>query len=576
MKKGLILVGSVVLVLGAAVFWFLHKGYRQLEDILLSEGLSMLEERLGTQVIADSVGVDLKKGELGFYGISVNDLNDSALLRIDTLAAQMSIRKLLDHQVLVNRVCLYGGKVRIYRTAKDSLPNIQFLFQALKKKPKADPNKKKMHMEFDIRGIDVRRLQFKYDVLNLARKNEGKPNRGAFDANHVDALIQLDATLHSVGKDSLVSQINHLMLNDISCGLHVNHLATTVGFSKEWVSTQEVSLSMDSTRIQLSPVKMRLIKLAPDSVTGKKKTGVELQPVTVTADVWLPDIAEPFAPPLNHFFTPLHLETVMAGNHDRFTFSDIRINSMDNRFTLTAQGDLCDILKKHDLSLHFSDIEMNAVDGIKDELVNHFAKKVNLKMQRQMRQVGDVKFKGSMGIFYKLEKFEGTLYTKYGNVKTQFDLDGTTKYMNGTLSSNRLEVGKFMNIDDLESVEGSARFTFDIASKRKSQLRTVKNGKLPHGTLDAELHNIQYKFIHFNEARVNMTSNGSVAQGEAIVPQGLFDLVTGFSYTQTKQVQHLEVHPSVKRSARSRSSYRDKEDKPKRKLTDLFKLKKKK
>lgn len=142
MKKGLILVVSVVLVLGAAVFWFLHKGYRQLEDILLSEGLTMLEERLGTQVIADSVGVDLKRGELGFYGISVNDLNDSALLRIDTLAAQMSIRKLLDHQVLVNRVCLYGGKVRIYRTAKDSLPNIQFLFQALKKKPKADPNKK--------------------------------------------------------------------------------------------------------------------------------------------------------------------------------------------------------------------------------------------------------------------------------------------------------------------------------------------------------------------------------------------------------------------------------------------------
>ncbi|MCQ2238725.1 MAG: hypothetical protein MJZ73_05785 [Bacteroidaceae bacterium] len=577
MKKGLLVGGGVLLAISAAVWWFLQKGARELEDMLVEQGITMLEERLHTKVSADSVSVNIKKGDLAFYGVQINDQKDSVLLHIDTLTAGLSTRELLNKQVLVRRVNLHGGYARIYKTAMDSTANIQFLVDALKKKPKpVNPDKKKTFMEFDVRQIDVRNLQFKYDVLNLARKNEGKPNFGAFDANHVDAFINLDANLHSLGKDSLVSTINHLMVNDISSGLRVNNLTTTVGFSKEWISTQDVSLSMDSTQIQLSPVTARLVKLAPDPVTGKKMTGVELQPVTVTADIWLTDIAEPFAPPLSHFYTPLHLEAVMAGNQDRFTFSDIRINSLDNRFTLTAQGDLCDLLKKHDLSLHFTDIEMNATDGIKEEMVNHFAQKVNLKMQRQMHQVGDVKFKGTMGIFYKLERFDGTLYTKYGNVKTQFDLDGNTKFMNGTLSSDRLEVGKFMNIDDLESVEGTARFSFDIANKNMSQLRTVKNGKLPHGTLDAELRNIQYKFIHFNEARVSMTSNGSVAHGEAIVPQGLFDLVTGFSYTQTRDVQHLEVHPSVKRSSRSRSTLRDADKKPKRKFSDIFKIRKKK
>ena len=50
--------------------------------------------------------------------------------------------------------------------------------------------------------------------------------------------------------------------------------------------------------------------------------------------------------------------------------------------------------------------------------------------------------------------------------------------------------------------------------------------------------------------------------------------MTEFSYTQTKDVQHLEVHPSVKRSVRSKSGLREVEDKPKRKLTDLFKIRK--
>lgn len=575
MKKGLLVGGGILLAIGAVVWWFLQKGARELEDMLVEQGITMLEERLHTKVSADSVSVNINKGDLAFYGVQINDQKDSVLLHIDTLTAGLSTRELLNRQVLVRRVNLHGGYARIYKTAMDSTANIQFLVEALKKKPKpAHPDKKKTFMEFDVRQIDVQRLQFKYDVLNLARKNEGKPNFGAFDANHVDAFINLEATLSSHGKDSLSSIIHHLQVNDVSSGLKVNHLETSVGFSKSWISTQQIHLAMDSTRIHLTPVTAHLTPMGTDPDTGKKVTAVDLQPVTVTADVWLTDIAEPFAPPLSHFTTPLQLKTVVSGNLDRIAFDDIHVNSMDNRLELTASGDLCDVTKKEDLCLHFTNIEMNAVNGIKEQIVNHFAQKVNLKMQQQMRQVGDVRFKGNMGIFYKLERFEGTLYTKFGDVKTQFDLDEKTKYMNGTLSTNRLEVGKFMNIDDLESVEGSARFSFDIANKDMSQLRSVKNGLLPHGTLDADLHNIQYKFVHFKEAEVHVTSNGSVAKGTARVPQRVFDVVTEFSYTQTKDVQHLEVHPSVKRSARSKSGLREVEDKPKRKLTDLFKIRK--
>ena len=376
-------------------------------------------------------------------------------------------------------------------------------------------------------------ITFKNDN-HKPRKNTGKPNRGWFDQGHLDMVASMEATVNYVSKDSLYAQLTHMELLDRPSNLDIRHFSTFINRSGNRITATNIYIAMMRTRVRINKVDIDI-------------PGVRVYDFPLEGDVYLQDLAKPFATPLSHFTTPLKLRLVCGGNIDRYLFKNIKINTYDNRLNITGEGDLCDVTKKRDLSLHFWDLKMTAVKGIKEQLVNHFSKKVNLKMTKQLKALGDIKYTGKVGIFFRREDISGTLFTKYGNLNFDFTLNGNTRHMTGTMSTDSMDLGSIMNIKKLYIARTRASYDFDITSKRKAAALGIKRkGRLPIGTLKAVVGFGSYGAFKVKNLVANMESDGRESKGHIDLPGNLVNIDVDFSYIQTDYEQGLRIHPKMR------------------------------
>ena len=374
------------------------------------------------------------------------------------------------------------------------------------------------------------------------RKNFKKPNRGWFDPGHLNAVASLEATVNYLSKDSLYAHITHVEAVDRASGLDMRNFSAFVTRNRDNITLTDIFIGMMRTRIHINKVNMR---------------GTTIEDFPMEAKVYLQDIAKPFAPILSNFTTPLDLKLVVGGDIDRYLFKKIRITTADQRLLITGEGDLCDVTKKRDLTLHFWDLFMEASDGIKEQIVNHFSKKVRLKMQREMKALGNVRYKGKVGIFFRRQDISGTLFTRYGDVDFAFTLDGNTRHMSGTMNTDSLNLGAIMNVKNLHISRMNAVYDFDITSKRKAKMLGIKRkGRLPIGMLNATLGAGKYGSFHIKNLKASIVSDGAVAEGHIALPQSLVDIDVDFSYTQTDTEQGLRVHPKFHFTDKVRKFFR--------------------
>lgn len=599
MKKLVIGIISITLLLAAGIACLLYSlSTSDMQMWILNHGVEKLSEKLQTRVSADSVGVDIGKGRIFLYGFEIDDRKNVTMLRVDTLEAMMQIVELINNRVIIDNVMLHGIEANLYKEKRDSAANYQFVIDAFKKdkkKNKDNAGKEKMLVALDAADLNRLNVRWNSNRFTLAsmkynarkqkvklkglhvktnngkpRKNKLKPHRGAFDAGHLNTWIDIDLTVEELRKDLVHFNIDRLEAKDKESGIDVKKLAAEVRIKDDSINIDNLHFTFGkATYLQFGKLRLTYSKHA--AANGeKKKPEIEIAPVHLKANVDLRDISAAFAPTLSHFSTPLRLDVNVGGNLDRIYFNKIRVRSRDERLRLNANGDLCHVTEKERLSLHFFNIHLDARNGIKEQIINHFAKKVKLKMKNQMKAIGDIKFDGTLNIFQKKEKIAGCLQTQFGNVNAYFVVDGNTKFMTGSMSTDSLELGKIMNVKKLGPVKARALYSFDTASNKKGANSAKRHGGLPIGWLKAEVDNARFRMIHFKHISAEMKSDGSVAKGMVHVPQKLFDIVTFFEYLQTDGKQSMTVKPSITRHHKERVSLEDVEkkieDKQQRKL----------
>lgn len=494
---------------------------------LFQQGIGMLQDKLQTQVKADSIGIELMRGQVRIYGLDVNDRQDSLLLHVNTLHAGIAPFELLDHKVRITDVEMFGANARL---KKDSLStNFQFIIDAFKPKKPRKPKKHKFDLEVNVKELNLNNIHVRWDVTHKARKNIGRPMRGAFDANHLDAYLNLKASITQPAKDKYEIDLKRLSAKDVSSGFIVDDICAQTVVSKDRVEVSKVLIKMLNSKVEMG-----------DFVVNLKEKRLE-NAFKLSANVLLKDLAEPFAPALSNFTTPLQLTTKVSGPLLCLNVDDINIQTPDRRLTLTARGILDGLFNgKEALHLQFHDIDMHATDAIKEQIVMHFARKMRLKMLRQMRAVGDIRYQGSLEVLYKREKFKGTLSTIFGQVKTQFTIDGTTQYMKGYAETKHLEMGKLMNIPKLGPVNCHVNFDVNISSKKKRPATPLPGGRLPIGNVSACVYNARYNNINIaREIHIKAQSDGSTALGKLWLPDVSEDLSASFRYVQTDKVQDV-------------------------------------
>lgn len=525
----------MILGVGALSLWLQTDAARQM---LFQKGVKLLQEKLQTKVTADSISVELMKGQVRVYNMQINDRDDSLLVRFDVLHAGISPYQLLDRKVVISDVELIGADARLW---KDSLTsNFQFVIDAFKNENKSKTNdsadkSKKWNIIVDVENVNIKDTHVKWDVRHKLRKNLHKPHRGAFDANHLDAMLSVRARVKQTGKGEFDIAVKDMCFLDKASGLDVKQINLNAIVSKEKVEASKVLLKLKHSEINLSPFSIDL-----------KKNYID-EPFTLSAKILLQDIAQPFAPVLSNFSTLLELNTSVSGPLSSLNLKDIHIKTPDKRLKLTANGCLDGLFaKKEKLNLQFRKIDMKASNKVKEQIVMHFAKKVRLKMMRQLKAVGDIRFRGSVSILYKREVIAGKISTQYGNVSTSFTINDIRHYMTGYLNTSSFEIGKLMNVDKLGPVNCHIDFDFNISKKTPRPATALPHGRLPQGSMQAKIYDAKYGIFHTKEVTASVESDGSTATGSVVVPKRLVDLIVDFDYIQTDDQQHLKVRPRPK------------------------------
>ena len=648
-KKLLKIVGGilavVVILLGAALVVLNNKSFQQK---VLEMAVEELQKKLETRVEIDSISINMFNLDINLYGIMIEDREKREMLKVQKIAADIELLKLLQNKIVIEKAELIGAEALLLKPSKEEPANYQFVIEAFKKpkdKEKEKKEKPKGKLELDVSDLLLKDIHVKHNELDihlqqaqyhngwisgqtaeiesvtlvcdttfkeglkpfsaslgrltvkgdfekqiakldiynaeyhwqslwkkrnimvdnlasvghltvntdkgrfsatakqahykndnhLPRKNTGKPKRGFFDAKHLDVIADFHVVLDSISKNGITGHLNEFTAKDSITGIDVRKLQAIFKYEKDKIELRDIIVQQKSTVLNITSGAI---------VLPSKKEGREFSYSTgvITGTAYLKDISRMFAPVLKNFTMPLNLSLTMKGTNNSISFRNVKVSSNDKKLQLAATGGITDLKDKYKLHVRFDVSNMTAKTGIAEKIINQFATKK--LMMNQLHSLGDINYTGSFDVLYKKEIFRGLLKTAAGNLNFEFALDELNKYVNGNVSSKKIELGKVMNIKEMGPMDASADFTVDISKPRTAKMRKAKGGKLPIGFFNAKVNDVSYLGIHIRNLTATLNSDGAVATGDVYQSGRIRDLYFSFSFTDTDQMQKMKVTKS--------------------------------
>ena len=399
--------------------------------------------------------------------------------------------------------------------------------------------------------VDIGNLHFHNDNQH-PRKNAGKPKRGFFDLEHINAYANLKADIDYVKGDSVHGRLTEFTARDTIMGIDIRNLHTTFSYTGRSRQTGKQLTSTGPTpRIALRDFVVRQVNTELRFDKGyivlpskKENRPLSYRTTTITGRTYLKDISRTFAPVLKTFTLPLNLSVRLSGNADTMTFRHIKVYTDDKRLTVAAHGNISNLKDKHRLRVHFDIDRMVAEDGIAETVIRQFP--VKRFMMKQLNALGTLHYLGSFNVLWKKEEFQGNLGTQAGVLKFYFAIDENNKYLSGNASSEFLEIGQVMELKKIGPIAATATFKIDISKPRTAIMRKRLGGKLPIGEVHAHVSRASYDFITTKNLDVQIVSDGAIAEGSLKAPGKWMDLSCTFSFTNTNEMHKMSVKPAVK------------------------------
>ena len=184
-------------------------------------------------------------------------------------------------------------------------------------------------------------------------------------------------------------------------------------------------------------------------------------------------------------------------------------------------------------------------DGVYAErVINQFP--VKKFMMKQLHNLGRIGYHGHFDVLWKKEQFAGQLTTVPGKLNFNFALDELNKYVYGTARTDSFLLGKAMDYPDLGKIACKADFRFDISKPRTAQMRKQKGGKLPIGSVKAEVAEAKYKKLTVRNVFATIESDGAVATGNINIKGSRVDVLGSFTFTNTNEMKKTTFKPGIR------------------------------
>ena len=531
------------------------------QNKMLKPVTRLLCEKLNTNVHIDSVSINLVNQYIHLYGIELEDHQQRKFLQLDTLSTSIRLWSLLSNEVRLSGTKVAGLQAQLYKDSLHTPANYQFLIDAFKSKPKKgkkfsfgmtrgtlsrvqihyQTKEKPYDHDLQISFLEYRNKQGHHhvNIQGLVYQNDnhkplrraGKPKRGYFDEGHLNVLANMQWRIDQLTNESLRAELVSANILDRTSNLDVKSLTLRATVNKQQIHLRNVNIQLPNTQLTFSE---GLLLFHP----------LRYQTTTISGTTLLKDIAHPFAPVLSQFTIPLRLSVKLSGNAGTMNFKNVNVSTVDHKLTINAEGNVLKLNQKRALSVNFRVNPMRARGNIKQRIIEQFP--VKKYLMRQLATLGTITYRGNFHVRWHQEAFEGTLGTQVGNLRFTLNLNEDTKYLNGTVQTDSIMLDKLFTMPQLGKAACKASFTFDYSKKRTALIRKKLGGKLPIGTVRAEVPEAKYKFLKIKNVFADIHSNGTIAQGNLSVRGKALDLLCDFSFTNTDSIQKMKIKPSVK------------------------------
>ena len=531
------------------------------QNKMLKPVTRLLCEKLNTNVHIDSVSINLVNQYIHLYGIELEDHQQRKFLQLDTLSTSIRLWSLLSNEVRLSGTKVAGLQAQLYKDSLHTPANYQFLIDAFKSKPKKgkkfsfgmtrgtlsrvqihyQTKEKPYDHDLQISFLEYRNKQGHHhvNIQGLVYQNDnhkplrrtGKPKRGYFDEGHLNVLANMQWRIDQLTNESLRAELVSANILDRTSNLDVKSLTLRATVNKQQIHLRNVNIQLPNTQLTFSE---GLLLFHP----------LRYQTTTISGTTLLKDIAHPFAPVLSQFTIPLRLSVKLSGNAGTMNFKNVNVCTIDHKLTINAEGNVLKLNQKRALSVNFRVNPMRAIGNIKQRIIEQFP--VKKYLMRQLATLGTITYRGNFHVRWHQEAFEGTLGTQVGNLRFTLNLNEDTKYLNGTVQTDSIMLDKLFTMPQLGKAACKASFTFDYSKKRTALIRKKLGGKLPIGTVRAEVPEAKYKFLKIKNVFADIHSNGTIAQGNLSVRGKALDLLCDFSFTNTDSIQKMKIKPSVK------------------------------
>lgn len=539
MKTVLKVIGSclgavVVLILAAMLLLSTDK----VQNHLIQHVAGLLKEQLQTELSIGYVSISPISGGVVLRDVEIEDRQGRKMFQMGKLTLGLDLGELCHKNIVVKKADVSGLKALLCKPASavDSTANYMFLKDAFKGNP-SHSDKKPMAFRIEEATVGVDSFCFQTDN-GKPRKSVGRPHRGAFDAGHLDVHAAMKVKLCQSADDKAM----HVVVSDFQAidrgsGLLVDSLVLLADINKDSICLNEMRVRLPNTVITLA--------------NGRFWLGDSLH--YTIRDIWLStqlkDIAKPFGPRLNRFTTLLQAQCSMSGDTEGMLFDNVHVSSANKKLRIEAVGRITHLKDKHRMRVHFDVKRMTAQNSVVERIVNHFP--VKKHMMKQLHALGQISYKGQFDVLFKKEVFVGRLGTEAGDIDLNFTIDGLNKYLYGTVATSSLQLGHIMGVKQVGEIVCQADFRFDISKQRTAWMRRQKGGRLPIGSVDADVQKVSCVLGTLHDISASIVSDGSEAVGQVVEKGKFVNVYCDFSFTDTDQMHKLKVKPRL-RKARSK------------------------
>ena len=593
------------------VLAFILVNTKTVQDKVMKQATQLLTEKLGTHVSIGSADISILSQNINLYDIEIDDLQKRKMLQVERFSVNLELMKLLKKRIVVEKAEICGLHAQLFSKTETEPANYQFIIDAFKKPQKETKEEKKQQKEKEKLGLDVSKIRLKdirinYDQYNIRlqvasysktwggllnieadslqaswiaenkkgpinnlaairqlkvkqqdvgyladlnglhfttdnhkpRKNTGKPKRGFFDTGHLDITADLRLSVDPTDRDTLKTKLIQCTVCDSVTGINIRNLQASAKYAQGKLHLRDIDIQQQNTQLFIVHAEMQL----PNK---KDERPLTYSTGTITGKVMLKDISRTFAPVLKDFSLPLELSLTMSGTDNSISFRDVNVSTTDKKLTVSATGDITNLKEKEQLAVRFHVNNMQAKNNIAEKIIHQF--NVKKMMMKQLRNLGNLSYTGDFAVLWKKEEFKGLLRTGAGNINFNFALDENNKYVSGQASTQSLNFGKVMNLNDHGNIVANAKFNIDISKPRTAAVRKKKGGKLPIGSVDAMVDDCVFKGVHIRNLSANIKSDGAEATGDVYQRGKRRDIFFSFSLTNTDEMQKMKItHPGIK------------------------------